>query len=111
MSAVYRKELGQYFHSFIGYISVSYTHLDVYKRQEYPFSSMLGPRSRVSIQASAVAEPETPPIMVLITAETCAVPPHMRRVREDAKVRIRLVIPDSFISVPAKMKNGTARKE
>ena len=45
---------------------------------------------RVSIAASAVAEPETPPIMVLITTETCARPPYIRRVSMEAKSRIRL---------------------
>lgn len=64
---------------------------------------------RVSIAASAVAEPEMPPIMVLITTETCARPPYIRRVSMEAKSRIRLVMPDSFIRLPAKMKNGTAR--
>ena len=33
MTAIYKKELKSYLTSMIGYLSVSYTHLDVYKRQ------------------------------------------------------------------------------
>ncbi len=77
----------------------------------YPRFCISGPSRRVSIAASAVAEPEMPPIIVLMMTETCATPPHIRRVRAEANCRMRWVMPDSFISVPAKIKNGTARNE
>jgi hypothetical protein len=59
--------------------------------------------------ASAVADPDTPPIRVLITTEIWAVPPYIRRVRSRARLRSRSVIPDTFIKFPAKIKKGTAK--
>ena len=61
--------------------------------------------------ASAVAEPETPPIKVLITTDTCAIPPYILRVSIEASPNNLFVIPDSFIRLPAKIKKGTARNE
>ncbi len=42
---------------------------------EYPRSIMSGPSTRASIEASAMAEPETPPMQVERTTLTCASPP------------------------------------
>jgi len=47
---------------------------------------------------------------VLITTLIWAVPPYIRRVRRRARLKSRLVIPDTFIRFPAKIKNGTAKK-
>ncbi len=70
---------------------------------------MLGPSRRDSIEASATADPEIPPIMKLSTIETCARPPAIQPVRRLANLTRRWVIPVTFIRLPARIKNGTAR--
>ncbi len=70
---------------------------------------MLGPRRRASIEASATAEPEMPPIMKLRTIETWARPPAIQPVSSRANLTRRSVMPVAFIRLPARMKKGTAR--
>ena len=65
---------------------------------------------RASMVASATAEPDTPPISVDSSTDTCAMPPTIRRVSRREKLIRCLVMPVWFIRLPAKIKNGTARK-
>ena len=60
--------------------------------------------------ASALVDPEQPPISVLNTTLTWAIPPLMCPARSIASLTIRLVIPEAFIRVPAKINKGTASK-
>jgi hypothetical protein len=53
---------------------------------------------------------ETPPIRVESTTFTWATPPYIFLVRSLASDNKFLVIPVSFIRLPAKIKNGIARK-
>ena len=75
---------------------------------EYPKRSISGPRIRVSMAASAAAEPETPPISVLSRQETCPMLPHICPVQALQKRVSRLVIPQEFIRLPARIKSGIA---
>ena len=78
---------------------------------EYPFFSMSGPRIRLSIAASAVADPEIPPIRQDNNTDTCASPPRICPVARLQNLISLDVIPVSFIKFPASTKKGTANKE
>src|SRR3546814_19255384 len=64
---------------------------------------------RASIAASATADPDTPPISVDSTMQTCASPPAIHETRTFEQAISRTVIPVRFIMCPASTKNGTAR--
>ena len=58
--------------------------------------------------ASATAAPETPPISVESTMQTCASPPAIHDTSVFEHLMSRVVMPEWFIMWPARMKNGTA---
>jgi len=58
--------------------------------------------------ASALEEPEQPPMNVDSTTLTCAMPPLMCPATCMESLIRRLVIPELFIKLPAKMNRGTA---
>ena len=60
--------------------------------------------------ASAVDEPETPPMSVDMTTLVWAIPPYMWRVTIAASPRSLSVIPHRFIRFPANMNSGTASR-
>ena len=58
--------------------------------------------------ASATAEPDTPPIRVERTTETCPMEPYIWPVSTFASFTRRDVIPVLFIRLPAKINSGIA---
>ena len=58
--------------------------------------------------ASAIDEPETPAIIVLVATLTCPRPPRRWPKRELAKSTSRVVMPAAFMIAAAMMKNGIA---
>jgi hypothetical protein len=58
--------------------------------------------------ASAVEEPETPPISVFVKTFTCPRPPRKWPTRVAANATRRSVMPPTFIRPAASMKNGIA---
>ena len=67
------------------------------KPREYPRAIRSGPRMRASIAASATAAPETPPISVESTIQTCASPPAIHETSVFEQPISRVVIPEWFI--------------
>ncbi len=63
---------------------------------------------RACMAASAIAEPETPPMSVLRTTLTCASPPRICPVSTADRVMSLWVRPVSFMRFAAKMKSGIA---
>ena len=60
--------------------------------------------------ASATPEPDMPAMIMFVTTTTWARPPRMWPTRVLAKATSRSVIPPVFIRLPARMKNGMARR-
>ena len=60
--------------------------------------------------ASATAEPDMPAKIMLAMTLTWPSPPWIRPTQSWATPKIRCVIPPVFIRLPARMKNGTARR-
>ena len=71
---------------------------------------MDGPKNLASMDASATAEPEMPPIRALSIMDTWARPPTRWPVRVLAKFTSLSVIPAAFMIHPAVRKNGTDKK-
>jgi hypothetical protein len=63
---------------------------------------------RACIAASAMADPDTPPISVARRIETCARPPLSRPASTVARLRSSRVIPEWLRKLPAMMKSGMA---
>ncbi len=75
---------------------------------EYPSLTMSGPSILASMAASAMAEPDTPPINALRMTLTWARPPRMCPVNTEAKFISRWVSPVAFIRLAEKMSSGMA---
>ena len=58
--------------------------------------------------ASATAAPDMPAKITEAPTFTCPSPPRIHPTRASAKLKIRSVMPEVFIRLPARMKNGTA---
>ena len=80
------------------------------KPRDMPARSMSWPSMRVCMAASAIAEPETPPISTASASDTCASPPFSRPVSTEASRRSCSVMPDLLRKLPAMMNNGTASR-
>ena len=63
---------------------------------------------RACIAASAIAEPETPPINVASRIDTCASPPFRRPASTVARLSSSRVMPEWLRKLPAMMKSGIA---
>jgi hypothetical protein len=63
---------------------------------------------RACIAASAMADPDTPPMSVARRIETCARPPLRRPASTLARLRSSRVMPEWLRKLPAMMKSGIA---
>ena len=74
----------------------------------YPSRSMAGRSIDPTAATSAAAEPEIPENSTEVRMLTCPSPPFTCPIRALAKRTIAWVIPETFISAPARMKSGIA---